>query len=93
MTLTHSQAQRQYDNMEPNEGQEEEEMDYVQETAKEVLYTYYPELHDMLFSYDVEIDYEDWLNEKTHFKYVDKQWVSHTLDLISEANELGDVKL
>lgn len=88
MTYTHSQAQRDYDNMEPNEGQGED-MDYVRETAREVVEGYYKNLWMELEIYELwdHIDLEDWLNEKTHFKYVDKQWESNTLELLSEGGE------
>ena len=67
---------------------------FVQETAKEVVEVYYKELFDMFEKYDVEVDLEDWITEKTHFVYCVRvgQWEAHTLELLSETNELGDIE-
>ena len=63
-------------------------IEYCGSTARTVMETYYPDLFDAICRYDFEdyTDFEDWLNQKTHFKFDgnSNQWESWTLDLISQ---------
>ena len=85
MEYTHEQAQRLYDNMEPNEGKKEKDV-YCGANVREVIETHYPELFNVVckFNFEDHCDLEDWLNQKTHFVFTGYQWESYTLDLISE---------
>ena len=90
MEYTHEQAQRLYDNMEPNEGKDKEP-EYCGPTAKDVAMIHYTEFYEIMVKYDManDFDWHDWLYGKTHFMYnaFDAQWESYTLDLISEGED------
>ena len=64
------------------------EMEYFGPTAKDVAMIHYTNLYETLWEHDIvnTFDFEDWLNNKTHFEYnkQDSQWESYTLDLLSE---------
>jgi hypothetical protein len=66
----------------------EKEPEYFERNPYTVVKTHYPDLMDSarILGIELEFDWEDWINQKTHFKYDGhaKQWESYTLELLSE---------